>query len=468
MSEWDVSVTVDEEDSVWSDYDTSDDTNFEVDALVWGWTPLAVSFIHSLLHQTVGPDREGKHHCPTVLIAVTTEEEKSLSSASFKKIETVVVDVGDAEHVEAMTSLAKIVLCFGALTPNLLKSCVQLQTHFVHMSADVTTGAEIITNFHEKAKEKGVFITCCCGLSSLGELGSSLAAQHLMAKTRHAATSVTQYADIPGGGLALPSEVVHVAKAIAADPKRRAMAAQPYLLGGQGVGTPDLTSPLTDEGVSRWCAPYVLAPISTRLTRRSHHLLKSDPSSFPRSHTVAMDGATDKQCTYKECTLTPNKEVADEMCQEPLALTSENAFDQLIAQCREAEAVRDKAQANMSLHWVARGSNGDQSVCSLKCGGYYRVSTAVAVSVALCVLGALQRQQVDGTTDSGDNKLTHGVLTPYLAFGSEYSKHVQRLLNEEFRFSSALEIQSTVSEESKYTFWRAQSLLFASASNRKK
>jgi short subunit dehydrogenase-like uncharacterized protein len=192
----------------------------------------------------------------------------------------VVADAADATALGTLAARARVVLStagpFALYGDGLVDACVAQRTHYVDITGETPWVRRLIDRHHARAAAEGTRIVPCCGFDSVpSDLGAWRVASAIRARHGEPCVEVRACFSIRGGvnGGTLAS-ALHMMEA--GDARRFA---DPFLLnppgsaprGGSRHGDPLL--PVHDAGFDAWLAPFVMAPVNTRVVRRSAALL---------------------------------------------------------------------------------------------------------------------------------------------------------------------------------------------------
>lgn len=159
----------------------------------------------------------------------------------------------------------------------LVAACAAQPTHLVDLTGEVPFVRDSIDRFDGEARDAGARIVHCCGFDSIpSDLGVWLLHRELGPMARATLVVESAKGGFSGGTIA---SLLNVLDEASGDPTRRRLLADPYALSPDRAREPDL-GPQPDVGrvtfdafVDRWTAPFLMAPINTRVVRRSNALL---------------------------------------------------------------------------------------------------------------------------------------------------------------------------------------------------
>ena len=140
----------------------------------------------------------------------------------------------------------------------------------------------LIENHHDSAQHKGVVILPCCGFDSvpsdLGVLFTVRQIQEHFGVAAHRVNCVATFHGALSGGTVL-SGIVQDQMGLDSE----SLAQHPFLLGGAPISGrvhDDMldfpAQPTRDSFHNCWLAPFMMAPLNSRIVRRSHGLLRDE------------------------------------------------------------------------------------------------------------------------------------------------------------------------------------------------
>jgi short subunit dehydrogenase-like uncharacterized protein len=160
----------------------------------------------------------------------------------------------------------------------LVQAAAEAGTHYCDLTGEVPFMRRSIDGWHETARRTGARIVHTCGYDSIpSDLGTLVIQEAMLAQGAPAGRVRTivgpTKGGVSGGTLASMMEILD----LAADRKEARRMAHPYALdpeGDHGTGdTWDSAKVVYDTDAQRWVAPFFMAPVNTRVVRRTHALL---------------------------------------------------------------------------------------------------------------------------------------------------------------------------------------------------
>jgi short subunit dehydrogenase-like uncharacterized protein len=186
----------------------------------------------------------------------------------------------DAAALDALAAGTGVVLStagpFALYGSALVAACVKHGTHYVDITGETPWVRELIDRHHLRAAESGARIIPFCGFDSVpSDLGARMMSQAMLARHRAPCTSVKAGFSMRGG---LNGGTFASVVNILGGPGAKSFS-DPFLLNPAGVRPPqsaaraDPVLPHYDADFKAWMAPFFMAPINTRVVRRSAALL---------------------------------------------------------------------------------------------------------------------------------------------------------------------------------------------------
>lgn len=216
----------------------------------------------------------------------------------------VVADALDREAVFAMVERTRV-LCttagpYARYGDNIVDACAEKGVHYCDITGETPWVRDVIDRCHQKAVESGALIVPFCGFDSIpSDIGAFFVVQQIRERFDQPTRSVKAFFQAGGGGLnggTLASmlnlfeqhEMERVRDPVLLNPREdQSLASR--------VRQQDQTAAVYDADVGRWTAPFFMAPINTRVVRRSATLAEADGNEWGPDF------------TYHEAMLSPRK-----------------------------------------------------------------------------------------------------------------------------------------------------------------
>ena len=197
----------------------------------------------------------------------------------------------DTASLDTVASCADVLVStagpFAVLGNELVAACVRQRTHYVDITGETPWVRDLIARHHVHAADEGIRIVPMCGFDSVpSDLAAFLAHNTLMQRFNEPAHRVKAAYQVRGGfnGGTLESMFQLFERG------ESRMLTDPFLLNPPGMRPfsgpqhADPTSPRWDEDLGHWLAPFYMAPINSRVVRRSAALQGFSPDFAYREY----------------------------------------------------------------------------------------------------------------------------------------------------------------------------------------
>jgi short subunit dehydrogenase-like uncharacterized protein len=205
------------------------------------------------------------------------EAVRNSAGSAAQKASILVADSRDASAVDALVSQSRIVLNtagpFAMYGDLIVDACVRHGTHYVDINGETPWIRRLIDRHHATAAKNGTRIVPSCGFDSVpSDLGTCLMVQHIQQKSQSQCTRVTacfrMYGGFNGGTVA---SWLH-----GHETGELASRTSPFGLNPDGSFTEtqqraasDIQRARYDPEIDAWVGPFFMAPMNTRIVRRS-------------------------------------------------------------------------------------------------------------------------------------------------------------------------------------------------------
>ena len=203
----------------------------------------------------------------------------------------ILANAQDTASLDTLASCADVVMStagpFALLGSGLVAACVRQRSHYVDITGETPWVRDLIARHHVQAAQDGIRIVPLCGFDSVpSDLGAFLAHTTLMQRHGEPAYRVKAAFRLRGGfnGSTLASMFQMF------DSGEARMLSDPFLLNPPGMRPyhgpqhADPASPQWDDTLGQWLAPYFMAPVNSRVVRRSAALLGFSPDFAYREY----------------------------------------------------------------------------------------------------------------------------------------------------------------------------------------
>jgi short subunit dehydrogenase-like uncharacterized protein len=187
----------------------------------------------------------------------------------------------DAAALRAMAAAARVVLSaagpYARFGDGVVGACVAARTHYADITGEVAWVRRVIDRHHTRAARAGIRLVPCCGFDSVpSDLGTLLAVRALRAAHDAPCAEARGYFRMRGGfnGGTLASGALRY------ESDDAVLGRDPFLLNpaaprasSERLRNQDVSSARFDPVAGAWIAPFIMAPINTRVVRRSAALM---------------------------------------------------------------------------------------------------------------------------------------------------------------------------------------------------
>jgi short subunit dehydrogenase-like uncharacterized protein len=211
-------------------------------------------------------------------------------------VDVLTADSQEQQAIDAIVAQTRVLLTtagpFALYGNTLVDACVRFKTHYVDITGETPWVRTLIDRYHEQAAADGTRIIPCCGFDSVpSDLGTYLVVEYLKREWGVACQQVTAYFQAYGGfnGGTLASAFNLY------DSQATAQMNEPFLLNPLPFPTQadidrlrryrkgrnrDPQLPSFDTEMKTWVAPFFMAPVNTRIVRRSSALFEQWQQSY--------------------------------------------------------------------------------------------------------------------------------------------------------------------------------------------
>ncbi len=344
--------------------------------------------------------------------------------------ELIEVDSSDNDRLRQMAARTRAIGStagpFDAIGLPLVHACVAEATDYADITGETTFIRQSIDLAHERAVANGTRILHACGFDSVpSDLGTQFLASSIGEPLARASLVTGEIiGGFSGGTVASMVAIVDRARR---DPEARALLSDPYALSPNQSIEPnlgnqtDFFAPGFDPFTGRMFAPFLMAPINTRVVRRSNSLQQwIYGKSLRYSEAMGMpDGPTGRLMGFG--LLAGIAGLGAALAVPPLA----HLVERILPKSGEGPSpdLQRRGRFSLTIHGEAVGSGRRGRVVVTGDGDPGYSATSRMFGEALLLLSE------DDRVDSSNSA---GVLTPATAFGPALR---ERLLTRGFTFA---------------------------------
>lgn len=213
-------------------------------------------------------------------IAGRNRDKLERASEHLGGVDVIVGDAFDGESIRALASRARVVCTtvgpYARYGTELVAACVREQTHYCDLSGEIPWIRGMIDAHHEAARAEGTRIVHCCGFDSIpSDLGVLMMHEAMRERGERLARVDAFFGESKGGiSGGTVASMMGVLDRATSNPEVRRILGDPYGLDPRprigGLDGSDSRGIAFDDRLGRWTAPFVMAPINTRVVRRSN------------------------------------------------------------------------------------------------------------------------------------------------------------------------------------------------------
>jgi short subunit dehydrogenase-like uncharacterized protein len=341
----------------------------------------------------------------------------------------IVADSTRPDSIDAMVARARVIATtagpFSRYGTPVVEACVNHEVDYVDITGETPWVRDLIDRFHERAAASGARITPFCGFDSVpSDLGALIAVDHLRRAhgegTRRVSSSFRMRGGLNGGTLA-------TMLILAESGELRRATEDPFLLNPPGP------RPASDKARDRagvdfdddrgvWLAPFFMAPINTRVVRRSAAL--AETYGEPYGQNFGYDEALETSRRTMARTISG---VSRMMPRIAASRAGRAALAKLGPAPGKGPSEHTMDEGFFSARLVGESEHGRKVLATLSRRGDpgNRVTVAILCESAL-LLATAKRDELPGGAARG------GVLTPATALGLPL---VDRLRDADFQIA---------------------------------
>ena len=256
------------------------------DVVVWGATGFTGKLVAEYLaeHQNAGSPVRWALGGRSREKLEAVRRELAARWPATAELPLILADAKDRASLRALAAQTRVVcttvgpyLQHGS---ELVAACVEEGTDYTDLTGESPFIRRMIAEHHEEARRTGARIVHCCGFDSIpSDLGAQMMVEYLRERHGRATARVRAVFGPMRGGFSggTVSSILTMVEEGQRDPSVRRSLGDPYALdppgAPRGPASPDQHKPVYDEDLGTWTAPFFMAPINTRVVRRSNAVL---------------------------------------------------------------------------------------------------------------------------------------------------------------------------------------------------
>ena len=196
----------------------------------------------------------------------------------------IIADAGDSLALDKLTRHTKVVLStvgpFYRYGTKLVESCIKNQTHYVDITGETGWIKELISKYHEEAKQKSIRIVPSCGFDSIPSDLGSLFAQRNYEKPIKSIDAFYKWKGEASGG---------TIETMFSSIKSKKSFSNPFILNPknsvsvfQKSQTLDKIRIKKNSSLNIWSGPFIMGPTNSSIVRRSAALLYENGDGYSK------------------------------------------------------------------------------------------------------------------------------------------------------------------------------------------
>lgn len=342
------------------------------------------------------------------------------------RVKQIIADSADAASLDAMVAASSVVIStvgpyakYGSL---LVETCVRHGVHYCDITGETPWARDMIDAHHEDAAANGTRIVSFCGMDSVpSDIGAMFVVnairESLGQRTREVRCAFKFKGGVSGGTIASAINMNEAGEGRRlADPVL--LNPEPQRTKAKRKANPDGFKPFYDDALGNWAAPFAMAPVNTRVVRRSAALSAAqgepwgpdDAIGFKYSEYMRAKSrlqgygvAAGMSVFVGLLTNKPGRKIIEKVAPSPGEGPGEEALENGFLTCRYVGIAEDGSHLFARLH--AQGDPG------------YRITIMTLCEAGLAM--AVDNASLPGGPSFG------GVLTPATALGEPYLERLR-------------------------------------------
>lgn len=345
----------------------------------------------------------------------------------FEHVELITADSRDNGSIQHMVSRSRVVLNtagpFALHGEPVVSACIGHGVDYVDITGETAYVRDLIDRYHGLAREKAVKIVPFCGFDSVpADIGTLMLVDFMHRELGQDCAQVRGFYSARGGlnGGTVASFLNMF------ETGQLARVRDPFLLNphrGPGTngsvnGQADPALPHYDKDLNGWAAPFFMAPVNSRVVRRSHALLsewgKGYGPAFTYQEYTKVGGALP---WMKAAGISAGLGLFANLCRNSAGRA---LLRKLAPMPGEGPSQETMDSGFFRLLLIGTTEDGRKVRATVKDSGDpgNRVTVKILCEAALCL--ALQRQELPGGEKRG------GILTPATGLGSVLAKRLEK------------------------------------------
>jgi short subunit dehydrogenase-like uncharacterized protein len=341
-------------------------------------------------------------------------------------VDVLVADSQNQTEIDAIVSQTRVILTtagpFALYGTAIVDACVRFKTHYVDITGETPWVRTLIDRYHAQAALDGTRIIPCCGFDSVpSDLGVYLIVRYLQRELNLPCQQVNAYFQATGGfnGGTLASAFNLY------DSQGLTQMNRPFLLNPVQNQTQDQIDrnrdpqlPMFEADLNTWVAPFFMAPVNTRIVRRSCALSEGWQESYGADFTYQEYLKLDEPFAgLKAASLTAGLGLFVAVLQQPQL---REIVEPLLPQPGSGPSEQTMNEGWFSCELIGTASNGRKVRGMIRDQGDPGNRATVKFVCESALSLALQADELPGGRSRG------GVLTPATGIGDVLAERLRR------------------------------------------
>lgn len=213
------------------------------------------------------------------------KKERDALAKDFPATKDTPLLTGDAEDLDSLRKIAnqtKVLISvsgpFAQIGNNVVEACVLSGTHYCDITGEAPWIMRMIKAHQAEAARKGVKIVHCCGFDSIpSDIGTAYLVNYMQDKLNRRCKKVTHLYGDAKGSFSTGTIMSLFGAFFQERSKEQRQSGDPYCLdppdSRRGPDEAEKLRMRYNSAVKKWMIPFIMAPINTRIVRRSNALL---------------------------------------------------------------------------------------------------------------------------------------------------------------------------------------------------
>lgn len=247
----------------------------EFDIVLWGASGYTGQVVTDYMH--------AQYSQSNLKWAIAGRNREKLESVDRARGLTILqAEAHDMADMEALAQRTRVILTtvgpYARYGSELVAACAKHGTHYCDLTGEVHWMRDMITAHQQAAEQSGAIIVPTCGFDSIpSDIGTYALQQESIRRFGVPAPQVKYRTRKVQGGFSggTADSMIAMMEQAETRPEIFEIVQDPYALNfsARGLDGLDSMQAFYDEDFTSWIAPFIMAPVNTRVVRRSNELL---------------------------------------------------------------------------------------------------------------------------------------------------------------------------------------------------